>query len=110
LNLPTNRIVAFAGPYIAVVSGGIATWLVHVLGVFHINQSQAANTVTQGLTFAVTAGVVWLGHQKWLSGWIAHEERTLEHDAPAALVKAVEQPTTATPTPPAAVPTPPATS
>ena len=28
MTLPLNRIVAFAGPYLSAVAGGIASWLV----------------------------------------------------------------------------------
>jgi hypothetical protein len=70
--LPVNRIVAFAGPYIAVVSGALADWLlvhVHFLGIFHTTKTSIASMLTQGLVFALTSILVWAGHHKWLTGW-----------------------------------------
>lgn len=74
--LPLNRIVAFAGPYIAVISGALADWLivhVHILGIFHTSQTAISGAITQIIVFGVTALVVWAGHQKWLSGWQSWE-------------------------------------
>lgn len=71
--MPTNRIVAFLGPYIAVISGALADWLlvhVHVLALFHTTHDQIASTITQAVVFGLTALLVWLGQQKWLDGWI----------------------------------------
>ena len=70
--LPINRIVAFVGPYVAVVSGAVADWLivhVHVLSLFHTSATAITGMLTQGLVFGLTALLVWLGQQKWLSGW-----------------------------------------
>jgi hypothetical protein len=69
---PINRIVAFAGPYIAVISGALADWLivhVHLLGLFHTSQTALSGAITQVVVFGITALLVWAGHQKWLSGW-----------------------------------------
>lgn len=69
---PINRIVAFVGPYIAVVSGALADWLVvhvHLLSLFHTTSTAISGMLTQGLVFGLTALLVWLGQQKWLSGW-----------------------------------------
>jgi hypothetical protein len=77
--MPLNRIVAFLGPYIAVASGVIANWLVvhlHLLATFHINGSTVAGVISQVAVFGITALVVWLGHQKWLDGWIKWETAT----------------------------------
>lgn len=73
-----NRLVAFVGPYIAIVSGIIATWLtnkVHILATFHVAGNDIANAVAQALVFGLSALVVWLGQQKWLEGfqrWAYH--------------------------------------
>lgn len=78
MKIPLNRIVAFAGPYIAVASGVIAMWLttkVHVLGVMH-GQTAVARYVEQVATFALTAILVWASQTKWLSGWIEYERST----------------------------------
>jgi|SRR5215475_7405269 len=79
MNIPTNRLVAFAGPYISLIAGGLATFLAghHVLDIFGATQSQASTTIQSGLVFLVSSSVVWAGHHKWLTGWIAHEERIL---------------------------------
>ena len=77
-NFPINRIVAFAGPYIAVVSGALADWLivhVHILSLFHTSETAISGMLTQGLVFGLTALLVWLGQQKWLSGWQNWETR-----------------------------------
>jgi hypothetical protein len=73
---PINRIVAFAGPYVAIVSGALADWLivhVHILGLFHTSQTAISGAVTQIIVFGITALLVWAGHQKWLSGWQSWE-------------------------------------
>lgn len=67
-----NRVVAFLGPYIAIVSGVVADWLlvhVHVLATFHVTHNQVADAIAQVLVFGLTALLVWLGQQKWLTGW-----------------------------------------
>lgn len=72
LGIALNRLVAFAGPYIAIVSGILATWLtnkVHILATFHVAGNDIANAVAQALVFGLSALVVWLGQQKWLEGF-----------------------------------------
>lgn len=72
-SLPLNRIVAFAGPYIAIASGAVADWLlvhVHLLALFHTTHTAIASWLTQATVFGLTALLVWLGQQKWLTGWI----------------------------------------
>ncbi len=71
LGIPLNRIVAFLGPYIAVGSGALAAWLLahlHVFSLFHLTHDQVATAITQLVVFGITAGLTWLGHQKWLNG------------------------------------------
>lgn len=71
MNIPFNRLVAFLGPYIAIASGAISTWLlvhVHFLALFHVTQTQVGSAISQVLVFGVTTTVTWLGHQKWLQG------------------------------------------
>lgn len=75
-HLPLNRVVAFFGPIIAVVAGALADWLlttVHVLGDFRLGHDEVTNAIVQMLTFTLTTAVVFLGQQKWLSGWISFE-------------------------------------
>jgi high-affinity Fe2+/Pb2+ permease len=75
--IPLNRIVAFAGPYVAILSGAVVDWLfvhLHFLSNFHTNKSSITTWLTQALVFGLTSILVWMGQQKWLSGWIAYEE------------------------------------
>src|SRR5919198_4474139 len=68
---PTNRIVAFLGPYISVVAGGIAAWLVakvNVAGIPGLDEHNLQTTIASGLTFLIVAAVSWAGHAKWLTG------------------------------------------
>ena len=77
LGIPLNRIVAFGGPYISVLAGSVATWLltnVQVLGLFDLSKDQVAEAVTQLVIFSLTAGLTWLGQRKWLQGWQAYEQ------------------------------------
>jgi hypothetical protein len=69
--LPLNRIIAFLGPYVAVVAGALASWLlvhVHALGLFKIGHDQLATAIAQGAVFLLTAGLSWAGSSKWLTG------------------------------------------
>jgi hypothetical protein len=89
LGIPFNRIVAFFGPYVAVASGAVAAWLLthmHVLSMFHLTNNQVATAISQLTVFGITAGLTWLGHQKWLTG----HQIELE-----AAVKAASQPSIA---------------
>ena len=50
LGLPINRVVAFAGPYLAILSGAIADWLivhVHLLSLFHTTSTTVSGAITQ---------------------------------------------------------------
>jgi hypothetical protein len=91
LGIPFNRIVAFVGPYIAVGSGAIAAWLLthlHVLSMFHLTDNQVATAISQLTVFGITAGLTWLGHQKWLTGhqiqFAAELKAAAEHSATPA--------------------------
>jgi hypothetical protein len=101
VQIPLNRIVAFAGPYVSVASGGVASWLVakaNVLGIGGLDKANLATHVAGGLTFAVVAGLTWLGHSKWLTG--AHV--VLRNDAlvaSAAIASASSGAVTAPPQP-----------
>ena len=58
-------------------SGAVADWLfvhVHLLADFHTH-SQVAGAITQLIVFVLTAGLSWLGQQKWLTGWQVFEQR-----------------------------------
>lgn len=67
-----NRIVAFAGPYVAILSGAIVDWFfvhIHFLANWHTNKSAITNWLTQAVVFALTAILVWMGQQQWLRGF-----------------------------------------
>lgn len=75
---PLNRVIAFAGPYIAIASGAVADWLivhVHLLALFHTTKTQVAGAITQIAVFGLTSILVWLGQQKWLTGWQQWESK-----------------------------------
>jgi hypothetical protein len=68
---PANRIVAFAGPYIAVVAGGVASWLVakvNLAGLPGLDEDNLKTALTGGFTWLLVAGLAWAGHSKWLTG------------------------------------------
>lgn len=61
--LSKTDILAAVAPLIAVASGAVATWLlvhVHVLNVFVSGHNQLARLIASAVTFALTAGLVWL--------------------------------------------------
>lgn len=58
-----QKALALLAPIVPIVSGALATWLfVHVqfLGIFHVDQSAVNADIAGGITFALTAGLVWL--------------------------------------------------
>src|SRR5881392_512414 len=75
---PINRVVAFAGPMLAIVAGYIATFLAENLEFLHLDSSGTQGTITNWLTFTLTAVLVWVGQHKWLDGY-AKWERSEEH-------------------------------
>jgi apolipoprotein N-acyltransferase len=101
--LPLNRIVAFAGPYIALASGAIVDWLfvhLHFLANWHTNQSSITTWLTQALVFGLTSLLVWLGQQSWLKGWIEWESK-----AGRAILEGIKDTPVPAPPPPAPVQT-----
>lgn len=61
------QILAFLSPAVAVGSAALAAWLfvhLHFLGIFHTSQSQVATLIASGVTFAVTAALVWFSHHE----------------------------------------------
>jgi hypothetical protein len=98
LSIPLNRVVAFAGPYIAIVSGAVAAWLltkVNIAGIPGLDEHNVETAVGAGLTFGLTSGLAWLGHQKWLTGhhieMLAQAEVTAAALAPTPPARAAEQ-------------------
>lgn len=71
LGIPMNRILTFAGPYISLGSGAVASWLlvhVHLLGLFHFQRDGLATGITQGVVLLLTAALSWLGQRAWIKG------------------------------------------
>jgi hypothetical protein len=91
MSLPLNRVIAFAGPYISVFAGGVATWIVakmNVIGVAGLDQDNLSEQIASGLTFTLTAGLAWLGHAQWLKG---HHVQMAGDAAVQAAALAVQQ-------------------
>lgn len=89
MKIPLNRVVALAGPYVSVAAGAIAAWLiakVNVTGIPGLDQQNLATQLAAGGTFALTAGLSWLGHSKWLTGH--HIELAGEAEVNAAAITA----------------------
>jgi hypothetical protein len=70
---PLNRVVAFLGPFLAIVSGALATWLIEHIPGLHIDKATLASNITAAIVFLVGAGGTFVMHHKWLSGWQAWE-------------------------------------
>jgi hypothetical protein len=66
---PINRVVVLLGPFIALVSGGLATWLVQHVPGLHLDHTTAAADITDGIVFVVGAAGTFAIHHKWLTGW-----------------------------------------
>lgn len=78
---PVNRIVAFAGPYISLASGAIASWLVvnlQVLGSLNLGQDKLAHGIAYGATAGLGAILPHLGMQKWLEGHQIYFEKAFD--------------------------------
>jgi hypothetical protein len=86
---PANRIVAFAGPYIAVIAGGVASWLVakvNLAGLPGLDEDNLKTALTGGFTWLLVAGLAWAGHSKWLTGH--HIQMEADGKVTAALAQA----------------------
>jgi hypothetical protein len=71
VKIPLNRVVAFAGPYVSLIAGGVAAWLVakaNVLGVPGLDQANTATWIAGALTLALTAVLSQVGQSSWLKG------------------------------------------
>ena len=69
--IPLNRVVAFVGPYISAIAGGIASWLVarvNIAGLPGLDQNNLKTGVAGALTWLLVSGLTWAGHSKWLTG------------------------------------------
>lgn len=89
-----NRVVAFAGPYLSLLAGAAATWIIakaNALGIEGLDQNETAQQIASALSFTLAAGLTWLGQSRWLRG----HQIVLAGDAQvqaAALVAAVAPP------------------
>lgn len=96
LILPTNRIVTFLGPTIALVATAVATWLVakvNVLAIPGLDQANVQTYVAAGLTALLGAALHALGGWGWLKGHhILIGEDADETDSLVPLDKLHEQP------------------
>lgn len=71
MNIPINRVVAFAGPAIAAISTAVAAFLVakvNVLGIPGLDQANTATYLAAGITAALVAGLHALGGLAWFKG------------------------------------------
>ena len=86
LGIPINRIVAWLGPIIAVISASLVTWLlakVNILSIPGLDKSNVETYVTAIVTFLVVAGLHALGGLSWLRG---HHIELVENAEAAAEV------------------------
>jgi hypothetical protein len=71
MQIPLNRVVAFAGPYFSLIAGAIVAWLaarVNIAGIPGLDQQNLQTAIAGGLAFLLTSGLTWAGQQKWLTG------------------------------------------
>ena len=104
MTIPLNRVVAFVGPYVSAIAGGIASWMVarvNIAGLPGLDQNNLKTGIAGALTWLLVSGLTWAGHSKWLTGHqIAMEADArvnaaamgLAVAAPAAVVVSEAQP------------------
>jgi hypothetical protein len=85
---PLNRVVALVGPFIAIVSGAVAAWLLKHFPGLKIDQTTLGTTISEGLVFSVAAAGTFAIHHKWLSGWQQYEQSFNQARATAAQIAA----------------------
>jgi len=71
VKIPINRFVAFVKPWLNVIAGAIAAWLVaklNLLGVPGLDEANTATWIAGALAWAITTGAAQLGDLKWLKG------------------------------------------
>ena len=101
MTVPLNRIVAFAGPYLSAVAGGIASWLVakvNIVGLPGLDENNLKTSIAGGLAWLLVAGLTWAGHSKWLAGHHVQMQAEAHLDA-AALTAASAAPAQPEPEP-----------
>lgn len=95
MKIPLNRAVAFAGPYISLLAGALAAWLVAKLNVLGLpglgeHQHELATGLAAAGTWALATAVAHLGQMKWLKG--VHVEMASEGAVAAAALAAPGEP------------------
>lgn len=71
VHISIDRVVAWAGPLIAIGSSSVATWLLVKVNIFNVpgfDKSNLPTWIAAGTTFVLTAGLHALGGWKWLKG------------------------------------------
>jgi hypothetical protein len=62
---PMSVLLAVIGPYVSVVAGWFAAYLgvkLHVLAIFHVDQTQLTQTIAASVIFIVTSVITWLSN------------------------------------------------
>lgn len=104
--IPLNRVVAFVGPYMSAIAGGIASWLVarvNIAGLPGLDQNNLKTGIAGALTWLLVSGLTWAGHSKWLTGHqIAMEADARVNAAAIGVAVAAPAPAAAPAAPPVA--------
>jgi hypothetical protein len=71
--MPLNRFITFVKPYLNLLAGAIAAWLIakaNVLGISGLgeNGNQLQTGIAAALAWGLTQGVTEIGDMKWLKG------------------------------------------
>jgi hypothetical protein len=69
--MPLNRFIAFVKPYINLLAGALAAYVVakaNVLGIPGLDEQNTATWVAGALVWLLTQGATQLGDLKWLKG------------------------------------------
>jgi hypothetical protein len=81
-----NRVVAFGGPFVALLSGTLAAWLGRHFPGLGVDHQTVATDVASAVEFALGAFVTWALHQKWLDGYQRWELAGRAAESPPATV------------------------
>ena len=71
--MPLNRFIALIKPYLNVIAGALAAWLIAKANVLHIpglgeHGDELTTAIAAGLAWLLTQGVTQLGDLRWLRG------------------------------------------
>lgn len=69
--IPINRLIAFIGPVIAVISASVAAWLisvVNVLGIPGLDKSNLATYIAAAITWVIVTALHAIGGLAWFKG------------------------------------------